>query len=366
MHNDRPLALIHSDPLLDSVLQLAAAAGCDLERAPDVAGVRRRWTTAPLVLLDEQTAAACADVDLPRRSGIVVLSTSDPPDSLWHNAFAVGAEHVISLPDKEAWLVTVLADATDRPAATAGRVFAVLGGRGGAGASVLAAALALSAVQRGVDALLVDCDPLGAGVDLLLGSETETGLRWPDLRIRGGRVPASALRSALPGHGTGRARLAVVSCDQHGPGPEPEALAAVVDAGRRAGDTVICDLPREPSPVTDVAVDRADLVVLVVPAEVRAAAAGRLMACRLRERGARVGVVVRGPSPAKLCAEEVAEAVDVPLLAAMRPELRLPEAVDRGAFRLRLRGPLRDAANAVLDAGLFPGPMVGQRGGGRR
>jgi hypothetical protein len=47
----------------------------------------------------------------------------------------------------------------------------VIGGRGDAGASVLAPAIGLDA-----GALLPDCDPLGGGVDLLLGADSATVL----------------------------------------------------------------------------------------------------------------------------------------------------------------------------------------------
>ena len=65
-----------------------------------------------------------------------------------------------------------------------GAVIAVIGGRGGAGASVFATALAQSAP----DALLIDADPWSGGIDLVLGTESETGLRWPDLALQGGRL----------------------------------------------------------------------------------------------------------------------------------------------------------------------------------
>ena len=65
-----------------------------------------------------------------------------------------------------------------------GAAVAVVGGCGGAGASVLAAALAVTAVRHGGRALLVDCDPLGGGLDLVLGAEHVAGLRWPDDRRR--------------------------------------------------------------------------------------------------------------------------------------------------------------------------------------
>ena len=78
MDTERPLVVVTDDSLLDQLLQLAAVAGCELDRVPDVTAARRRWGDAPLVLLD--TAAVCAGVRarLPRRSGIVVLCDGHP------------------------------------------------------------------------------------------------------------------------------------------------------------------------------------------------------------------------------------------------------------------------------------------------
>lgn len=348
MHTDRPLAVLSDEPLLDNALQLAAVAGCEVDRAADVIAARRRWGDAPLVLLDGPAVQACVDARLPRRPGIVVLCGPEPPPDMWQQALAVGAEKVLSLPAGESWLLSAFADATDRPATKAGHVVAVLGGRGGAGASVLAAAIALTALRHGTGAMLVDGDPLGGGLDLILGAEIEPGLRWPELRIQGGRVSAAALRSALPGRTFGDARLAVVSCDRDGPGPEPDAMAAVIDAGRRAGDIVVCDLPRQISPAAATALDRTDLAVLVVPAELRACAAARRVANAIQERGARLGLIVRGPAPGGLPAEEVAKAVGAPVLAAVRPEPHLANALELGGLRPRHRGPLVTAAKAVL------------------
>lgn len=350
MDSQRPLAVLSDEPLIDKVLELAAAAGCELDRAPDVVAARRRWGEAPLVILDAPAVRACADANLPRRTGVLVLCTADPPADLWRQAVDVGAETVLSLPTGESWLFSAFADAADRPATTVGRVASILGGRGGAGASVLAAAVALTALRRGNGALLVDGDPLGGGLDLILGAEVEAGLRWPNLRIQGGRVPASALRSALPGRSQGDTRLAVVSCDRDGPGPEPDAMAAVVEAGRRAGDTVVCDLPRHPSPAAGAALDRSDLAVLVVPAEVRACAAARRVADAVRDHGVPLHTLVRGPAPGGLRAEDVAQAVGVPLLTAMRPEPNLSSALERGGLRPRAHGPLTVAAKTILTA----------------
>ena len=40
---NRPMAFVEDEDLLDDVLKLAAAAGCDLECVPDTAAARLRW-----------------------------------------------------------------------------------------------------------------------------------------------------------------------------------------------------------------------------------------------------------------------------------------------------------------------------------
>lgn len=348
MDQTRPLALVEDEDLLDDVLKLAAAAGCDLECAADAAAARQSWHRAPLVVLDAAGAGACDRAGLPRRDAVLLVTAEPAAQHLWEQAVDIGAERVLELPGAETWLVNALADATEAPAPTTGRAVAVMGARGGAGASVFAAALGLTALRTGHNALLIDCDPLGGGLDLVLGAETEQGLRWPDMQLRTGRVAASSLHHALPTRTRGNARLTVLSGARKGVSPAPEAVAAVLEAGRRAGETVVCDLPRVPDQAAQAALSRADLTVMVVPGEVRACVSARLLAERLSDFGVTASLVVRGPSPGGLTPDEVAKAVGRPLLAAMRPEPYLPQSLDRGDFAPRPRGPLTRAARATL------------------
>jgi secretion/DNA translocation related CpaE-like protein len=340
-----------SDPdLLDTVLRLAAAAGCELQRTLDAAQARPLWAQAPLVLLDPPAAQQCANAGLPRRGAVVVAVRGEPPPPVWRHAVAVGAEHVISLPDAESWLVAALTEAAEG-SHRGGAVLTVVGGRGGAGASVLAAAVAVTAVRDGERVLLVDCDPLGGGLDLVLGAEDLGGLRWPEIGVGGGRVPASALHAALPAPPVthrGAGELGVLSCDRSAHGPSPAAVTSVIEAGRRAGEIVVCDLPRYPTEAAVAALAAADLAVLVVPADVRSCAAGARVAAVLAEHGGPVRLVVRGPAPGGVDAAEVAGALGLPLLAAMRPEPGLARALEQGSAPGRPRGPLAGAARAVL------------------
>ena len=346
----RGLVMTSDAELLDAMLRLAAAAGCELHRVVDAAQARALWAGAPLVLLDMIAAERCAAAGLPRRGAVVVVARGEPTSDLWRHAVAIGAEHVVTLPDGEGWLVAALAEAAEGEQGF-GAVLAVVGGRGGAGASVLAAAVAVTAVRDGGRALLVDCDPLGGGLDLVLGAEDLGGLRWPDIDVGGGRVPATALHAALPAPvvaGRGSGELGVLSCDRSDHGPAPAAVASVLDAGRRAGETVVCDVPRYPTEAAVTALAAADLTVLVVPADVRSSSAAARVAAVIAEHGGTPRLVVRGPSPGGVDAAEIARALALPLLAAMRPEPGLARALERGTAPGRARGPLAGAARIVL------------------
>ena len=132
---------------------------------------------------------------------------------------------------------------------------------GWGGASVFAVALA----QTADEALLIDLDPFGGGIDLLVGSESATGLRWPDLSVLGGRLNWTAVRDAPPR----QHRVSVLSAARHPCEIDPEPVGAIVDAGRRGGATVVCDVPRRMDDTTACALDRADLVVAITTSDVR-------------------------------------------------------------------------------------------------
>ncbi|MGH3785584.1 MAG: septum site-determining protein Ssd [Pseudonocardiaceae bacterium] len=359
----RPMMMMTPGGLADEVARLAAAAGCDPHRVTEPEGLRGQWNSAPLVVLDVEAATASVRAGLPRRDGVVIVSADGDPEA-WRCAVAVGAQHVAVLPDAETWLVGALADALEEPA-NPGRVLAVLGGRGGAGASVLATAVAVAVAESGRHAMLVDCDALGGGLDLALGAEEMEGLRWSGLNLGGGRLPATALRAALPTpHLGGRGALTVLSydrpdCDRDGPIPDGTAVRTVCGAGRRAGETVVCDVPRYPCELGTSALKAADLAVLVVPAEVRACAAAATVAARVLRDGVALHLVVRGPAPGGITPSDVSRALDLPLLAAMRPQPGLAGALDRGAVPGRSRGPLATAARQVLavldESGRSPG-----------
>lgn len=332
------------DPVLrDELDRVAAAVGLRVVHADGSLSVSRKaWSAASAVVLDEAAAVGCARTGLPRRAHVVVATADDPPPATWAAAIEVGARHVLRLPAQEHDLIRELADAAEsaRDDSTRGAVVAVIGGCGGAGASLFAAALARTAS----DPMLVDLDPWAGGIDLLIGAETTRGVRWPDLALQGGRLTWSAVRDALPEY-RGMSLLSGIrrAVDLNG-----GAVQAVLDAGRRGGATVVCDLARRMTDAVETALDTADLVVVVSPCDVRACAATATIAPVLAAINPNLGLVVRGPSPGGLRADEVATIAGVPLLAAMRPHPGLAGQLEHTGLRIGRRSALAAAARKVL------------------
>jgi secretion/DNA translocation related CpaE-like protein len=334
------LALVSDAELRNEVERVGAAVGIRVVHASEPSS-RRVWEAASAVVLDAETAGRCVELALPRRSCVFLIGRVEPRPGQWDAVIAVGVQRVLVLPECEADLVAELSDAVEsRRAERRGAVLAVIGGRGGAGASVFATALAFAASE----ALLVDVDPWGGGIDLALGGESDAGLRWPDLAVQGGRLDYAALRDALPA----RDGVTVLSAGRAAGDVDAVALGAVVDAGRRAGTTVICDLPRRGTPAVEAALGAADLVILLTPADVRSCAAAAATAQWLVAANPNVGLVVRGPSPGGLRSADVAQIVGAPALAAMRAQPGVATMLENGGLRLRRRSPLASAARQVL------------------
>ncbi|GAB3852543.1 hypothetical protein GCM10029963_42310 [Micromonospora andamanensis] len=291
-----PLVVTSEGDLLDDLLRLAAAGGVEVEVAADPAAARTRWRPAPLVLVGSDQAQSCLRARLPRRSRLVLVGRSGDVEPGWQVADLLGAEHVAVLPAAEPWLVDRFADCEVEGAATAqARMVALVGGRGGAGASILAGGLAVTAARARLRTLLLDADPLGGGLDLVLGWEQLEGLRWPALTGADGRVDAPALVRALPSRGD----LVVLSWDRGDLVAVPaEAVAATLDAARRSRDFVVVDLPRQLDDAAVTALQAVDRAFVVVPAELRATAAAARVVAAAAPHCQDLSVIVRGPLPA--------------------------------------------------------------------
>jgi secretion/DNA translocation related CpaE-like protein len=334
------------DPSIsDELLRLAAAADVETELVNEAGHARRNWHWPSLILVGGDLAEALA-ADVPdRRPGVALVATAGDTTDLYRRAVEIGAQDVVRLPDDETWLIDALAAAAE-PAEGWGTTVCVLGATGGAGASVLSAALGLTAARSGLRTLLVDGDPIGGGLDLVLGIEEQQGARWPHFAGRHGRLSAANLYEALPRLGD----LSVLSWQRGAPSPVVrEAAVSLLDAGVRAFDLVIVDVPRYQGEIGTCALHAADTTLLVVPAEVRATMAADGLAATLRDGARDMRLVVRGPSTGGVTPELMAEALDLPLAGVLDQERKLPGALETGELvRTLRRGSLADFCARLL------------------
>ncbi|RCV53646.1 septum site-determining protein Ssd [Marinitenerispora sediminis] len=336
----RPLLVTADSHLLDELLRLAAAADVEVTVAHAVAHARRDWGRAPLVVVGADLAPALARLEPERHPNVVVAEASagvdhageggagaaaGGTDRLWPSALRIGAREVLALPEAETRLVDLLAEAADGGPGSAA-VVAVIGGRGGAGASLVAVALALAGRRHGTRTLLVDADPLGGGLDLLLGHEHAEGARWAEFLARRGRMSHHALHGALPS-------VRGLTLLTWAPGPAADvpvdAMRAVLASAARGSGLVVVDLPRALGAPAEEALRRSTVALLVLPTDVHAVIAASRLVPAVREHAADVRLVVRG-GRGRLAPDTVAATLDLPVAGELTDEPGLARLLDRG------------------------------------
>jgi secretion/DNA translocation related CpaE-like protein len=344
----RPLVLTAEPALLDDVLRLAAAAGAEPDVADHTAAAAPLWRAAPFVVLGHDKVPELGTPALPRRPAVAVVAAAMDDHALWRQAIERGAEHVLFLPEAEPWLVDRFAEAAC--AARRAAVVAVLGARGGAGATAFAIGLALAAARAGHRTVLADLDPYGGGIDLALGAENTAGPRWDSFLDGPPPVAGDALVATLPRCG----EVTVLAWPREAGPVVPAALAeSMLLSCRRAADLVVLDLPRSFDATSRVALSLAGVAFVVCPAEVRAAAAGRRVAESASLLVDDVRCVVRGPAPVDVTGDQAAEIVGLPLAGWLAEEPDLAASLDRGRPPRR-RGPMGVFCDGLVKALLQP------------
>ncbi|WP_116248020.1 septum site-determining protein Ssd [Nocardiopsis sp. FIRDI 009] len=375
----RPLLATDDPVLLDDLLRLAAAASTEVTVARSAVQALRSWSRSPLVVVGADLLPALIAADAPAHPRAVVVTrnhaagggsptgTADrrpgrPRAAVaapWNGGPTTGGRPFPRLPGDESELVDLLAGAAargDPPAPTV----AVMGGRGGAGATLTAVALALAGGRSGRDTALLDADPFGCGPDVYLGCDlaapVDPGHRtgWNDLLHRDGRVRWHDLRPGLPG----ALGVSVLTWDRRpaasGDGaPGSDALPAdtaraALDSAREGTGLVVVDLPRSFDAATTEFLNRADRVHVVVPADVPSVVAASRVAPRLRTEAPGVSAVVIG-SGGELTADVIARTLGLPLAADLPREPGLARLLSAGRAPARhRRSPLARFADRVV------------------
>ncbi len=156
-------------------------------------------------------------------------------------------------------------------------------------------------------------------------------------------------------------QLVALSWDRgEAPTVPPQAMRSVLAAARRQVGLVVVDLPRHLDPAAGQALEQSDLALLVVPAELRAAAAADRVAAAVRMRSTDVRAVVRAPGPAGLAGADIARGLRMPLAGELPDEPGLLLDTERGTPPgHRRNGPLARFCGSFLAEVIPPVPAVG-------
>jgi hypothetical protein len=293
------------DALARTVADHVEAAGAGILPA-DASGPQTPGTDAgrsgPAVHVLAADALAETRPDLPEDATVLVVSDRPVDEHVWRTALTIGARGVLRLPGESEQLLSLLTESL-RPAHRA-LTIGVTGGCGGAGASSLAARLAGAGIRRdGPDScVLIDADPWGGGLDLLVEAPAPSGARWEDLggieqadgdTLLEGLCEVDGVRLLVSDAGTG-AGPAHAAADGDGALPDAVLLDQVLTATGRIDGTVVVDLADH---LVATAAGHLDRLLIVLPARDHAlrACARRLARWDLPPRLGEVVLHGRGP-----------------------------------------------------------------------
>lgn len=313
MPTTSPVLISHDPILWEQVSAISAAIGMRFESVTQAAALRAVWHQAPIVLIGEDLAKWVVSLKLPPRSDLQLIARDVEGLARWSGVLRAPG---LVLPENSGVLTSILIE-VGAVRNTASSI-QVLGAPGGVGASTLAVALAIRLANTGVRTALVELDPWGGGIDLMLGAEREPGWRWPELSSAVGHVETlDQLPKVL-----GVDLLATRPSDERLFGlPTTDASNAVLDSLFRSHEYLVLDGGRD----LDLP---AGQVVLVVGAGVRATLAARARIQTEGLYGARL--VVRQAPGWRLEPDQVSEAVGLGCIGVLRHDRSIAAAAELG------------------------------------
>lgn len=352
--SDPTIVVSTADPeLLDHALSVVAAAGLEAEVTSDPGSLRSHWSSASMLLVGVDQAPMVAELRLGRRAEVYLLSETTSAPEAYQWSVPLGAA-VVVVPGNARWLSGAIAELTRRPTGT-GRTVCVTGGSGGVGTSTLAAALAVASARGGERSVLVDLDPGGGGLDLLVGAERLDGWRWP--RLAGARGHLGGLGDQLPCIDG----VDVLSMGRGGEAvsPAPEALRAVLGAVLAGPGVGVLDVPHHLGGELLEVAATVQTWLVVVRDDLRGVAAGRQRVAELAGAGVRPGLVVRSGRSRLIDPQGVAEGVGLDLRGVLVDDSGLTVAAERGDPPGRsARSPLGQLARRLVAEVAGPADVI--------
>jgi MinD-like ATPase involved in chromosome partitioning or flagellar assembly len=230
-----------------------------------------------------------------------------------------------------------------------GRLIAVVGSRGGAGATFLATHLAAAFARRRRDCVLVDLDPLFDDVGAALGIPVDEPV--PTLADL---ISDEGLAAAERRPWTHPAGFRVIpgSSAPDPDAPDPADVVAVVDATTRSSDVVVAHLPRAVSAVGRAIAARADEVIVVLTLDVASFRAAKRAIAALDVED-RCRFVVNRAARADVAVSDVQRVFGRAALGVVPASGSVRAAQDRGAL-LPARGRIARAVDRIAASVMEP------------
>ena len=342
---DPTIVVSTTDPeLLDHALSVVAAAGLEAEVTSDPGFLRARWGGASMVLVGVDQAPGVAELRLPRRADVYLLTETGTAPEAYQWSVPLGAA-VVVVPGNAQWLSGAIADLSRGPSGS-GQMICVTGGSGGVGNRPWRRG------SRSWPPGLADpprwstWTPVGAGS---ICWSAPSG--WAGGAGRGWLRPEAIWVTSETGcpawTGSRCCRWAGVSRRSR---PAPEAVRAVLGSLTVSHDLTVVDVPRHLENDQLESLSTAGAWLLVVRDDLRGATAGRECFRTLEAVGVRPGLVVRVGRSRLLDPQSVAEGVGADLHAVLGDEPGLLQAAERGDPPGRSgRSPLGQVARRLLD-----------------
>jgi pilus assembly protein CpaE len=222
--------------------------------------------------------------------GVVIVADKLDPSRMLEAMRAGVSEWVVD-PVKQPELIAAVERAAGNTTQAAGEVFAVVGAKGGVGATTIAVNIATSlASVSGARTLLVDLHPACGDAALFLG--VDPNFSMTDALENTHRLDEAFLKGIVVKTAAGLDLLA--SPDRAFPSPmDPKKIRAVLEFAARSYRYVVLDVPRAEAAL-DEAIGLAGSITVVATQELSAIRSGSRMAAAFRQRhgAARVHIVV--------------------------------------------------------------------------
>ena len=249
----------------DGTIELATVATSETELLDEVRANRPAVVVADLGVVPEATLDLLEKLPVPRPRLLVI----GPPDqsAAILRAMRMGVKEYFESPPTEEQLRRVLASLSaeivheDDPAEKPARVVAVMGAKGGAGATFVACQIAASLQAGGARTAIVDLNlPLG---DVGLHFDVQPAYTLANIARESERLDPTYLRTLLQGHRSGVQILASPSHAEEAELVKPVHIERVLALLRADFDWVVLDVSRAWSENTVRVLDLADQILLV-------------------------------------------------------------------------------------------------------